>query len=573
MSVVPSPEELTALFDQGALAYEMARRFGLREEADIQVVQTRCIELHNSGTIDLLQIVESGALQALNGSSFFMAMHFLSRILPELNATPARMMACVEALVSRGGQDLAASQPNAAFRSWCSRDPHRANDVIAAAHRSDDLAIRHLTFALESIDAISESRQIALSYSDVRRLCAVTALGRIQDSDPASRSETFALFGSLVNSGADDTLRATMLGATAAILSRSGDAPSPEAVGLLQRLVKDAGDFTIHQSARVLWECRQCLQPEIVACLLETLACLNPANKGTVNELDLGLASLLELRYDEAAITYVTRLLSSPGTPLRLKDLDGFSKTLVSGPPERLSRVIVQWLLPGTPRLCEGLADALRNRDSNGPPLELRAQDLSISPVAQVFLCRKAIGWFFFMPSTAASLLVSVLRVCDAETAQDVQELLVEPLLLNYSNVRQYLQGLAVDDAAKSRVEQALAQNQSYLEALRTVPAIKELHPSEHHRRIERLRIADQMREAHKQAQSQSVLLNLVKRSVVLYGNRSLTLIKDEKEEPRPIEIDLKPFEVSFEMPRMEVVDPIGLDFTLRVFRTERMAS
>lgn len=574
MGTIPTSEELAALFDNGMLAGEMARRFKLNDQTEIQAVEARCAELHNAGTLDLLRLVESDALQGLNGTDFFLAAHFFCKVLPELEATPARMMACVEALVLRGGEDMAANQPNAAFRTWCAKDPSRAHEVLAAARDGDDLASRHLTFALEAMNDITEARKIALAYDDARRFSAITALGRMDDDDPSSRAETLTTFSTLLDSGADDKLRANMLHATAAILARSRDVPSPQAAALVRRLVKDAGEFTVHQSAHVLWAYPHALQPDIVAGLLEALARLNPANKGTVNELDLGLQSLLDRGHDEAAIAYVTQLLSCPDGSLELKDLDSFTGRLLSGPSDRLSRVVVRWLLLGTERLCHGLANALQGRDLSGPPMNLRTEDLAISPSAQVFLCRKAIGWFFLKPTTAASVLVSVLRVCDAETALEVKKLLVESLLLNYfGSVREYLQGLASDDVAKVRVEQALAQNEVYFEAVRAIPVIKELQPSEHHRRIERLRMSDQMRDAHKQAQSQSVLLNLVKRSVLLYGNRSLSFIKDDNDALRPVEMDLKPYGVSFEMPRMEIIDPVGLDFTLRVFRNERMAS
>lgn len=573
MSTIPTTDELTAHFNQGSLAREMARRFSLHDKVDIQVALSRCADLHNSGALDLLQIVESGSLQELNGSDFFLASHFFCQILPLLEAPPTQMMGCVEALVTRGGEDMAANQPNFAFRTWCTKAPRRAREVIAAAHRSDDLASRHLTFALESINAIPESRQIALLYNDDRRLYAITALSRMEDNDLASRAESFAVFSTLLESGADDRLRASMLHATAAILSHSDGVPSPETVALVQRLVKDAGDSTIHQSAHILWAYCQILQPDIVACLLEALENLNPVNKGTVNELDHGLRSLLNHGYEESAIDFVTRLLSYADGSLRLNDFDGFTGALISGPPERLSRIVVKWLQIGSLRLCEGLANALSRHDMNGPVLELQSGDLSISPVVQLFICRKAIGWFFLMPKTAASVLVSVLRVCDDDTAQEVQKLLVDPLLLNYSGVREYLQKLAADDTARNRVEQVLAQNESYLEALRAILLIKELQPSEHHRQIERLSMADQMRDANKKAQDQSVLLNLVKRSVLLYGNRSLSFIKNQENEFRPMEIDLKRFGVSFEMPRMELVDPVGLDFTLRVFRMEKIVS
>lgn len=573
MSTVPTSEKLIALFEQNMLASEMAYRFGLNDQEEIQLVEASCAELHNAGTLDLLGLVESEALQGLTGSDFFMASHFFCRILPELEVTSARMMACVDALVTRGGEDMAANQPNAAFRAWCEKDPRRAHEVIAAARNGDDLASRHLSFALEAINAVTEARQIALVYDDVRRLSAITALSRMKDDAPASRAETLTAFSALLESGADDSLRANMLCATAAILAQDLDAHSTEASNLVSRLVEDAREFTVHQAAHVLWAYGKTLPSDIIACLLEALARLNPANKGTVDKLDFGLQALLELGHNEAAIDYMTKLLSRLDESPDLKEFDSFTRTLISGPPERLSRVVVKWLLIGAPRLCEGLANALLGRGIEGPPLDLKAEDLAISPSAQVFICRKAIGWFFFKPTTAASVLVSVLRICDTETALEVQRLLTETLLLNYSGVRDYLKSLAPDDAAKIRVDQALSENEAYLAALRAIPLIKELEPCEHHRRIERLRMSDQMRDAHKQAQSQSVLLNLVKHSVLLYGNRSLSFIKDGKNSLRPVEMDLKPHGVSFEMPRMEIVDPLGLDYTIRVFRMERMVS
>jgi len=574
MTTIPTTEELINLFDQGMLAVEMAHKFRLNAPAELEAVEVRCVELHNAGFIDLLRLVESDALQVLNGADFFKAMHFFCRILPELEAPPARMMACVEALVTRGGEDMMASKPNAAFRAWCTKDPRRAREVIAAAQGGDDLASRHLTFALEARHAIIKARQIALAYDGTRRLSAITALGRMKDDDPASCAETLVTFSKLLGTGADDNLRANMLQATAAIIARDLDAHSPMVVNLVSRLVEEAGEATVHQSAHILWANREALQPEIIASLLKALSHINPTNKGTVRELDFGLQSLLESGHDEAAIGYVTQLLSRQDNDLGLDEFNSFTNTLISGPIERLSRVVVQWFLIGMTRLCDGLSKAIRSRGSmDGPPLNLRAEDLAISPTAQVFICRKAIGWFLFKPTTAASVVVSVLRICDAETALKVQKLLSEILLLNYSGVREYLEALAPDDAAKGRVSQCLADSAAYLTALKAIPIIKELEPSEHHRRIERLRMSDQMRDVHKQARARSVFLNLVKQSVLLYGNRSVSFIKDGNDALRPVEMDLKPYGVSFEMPRMEIIDPVGLEHMLNVFRSERLLS
>ena len=564
MDVEPTSAELVGLFEHGEFACQMAHRFGIDGRTDTRVVEERCIALHNAGTIDLLTLVEANALQDLPGTDFFMAAHFFCRLLPELDATADRMMRCVTELVTRGGQDGAANEPNAAFRKWCGNIPQRAKEIIAAAHKGNELAGHHLSFALEAISDLIEARRMALEYEDDRRQAAIAALGRIEHSNSESCAETIAVFNALLDGGISDAVRASVLHATMGILARGSDISSVDANTLISRLVKNPGKFTIHQCARALWAYREALTQDIVTFLLDALGHLESTNKGTVEELDLGLQVLLELGYDDEAVSFATKLLSRPDDDLELR-------TLLSGSPDLLSRAVIRWLELGAPRLCGGLANAIQGKGLDGAPLNLKAADLAISPAAQLFICRKAIGWFFFKPTTAASVLVSVLRICDVRTAEEVQKLLVDPLLQNYGSVREYLEGLAPDDAANKAITWALAQNEAYFDAQRSIPLIVELQPSEHHRRIEHLRISDQMRDAHKQAESSSVFLSLVSRSVLLYGNRSLSFIDDGHDKLRPMEVDLHSHGISYEMPRMEVVDPVGLDYILRVFRKERM--
>lgn len=571
MDTAPTSEELVELFERRELAAQMARRFGMSGRVDTRVLEERCIALHNAGTIDLLALIEGKAIQALDSSDFFMASHFFCQLLPELEAEPGRMMACVDALVTRGGEDGAAYQPNGAFRKWCANIPQRASEIIAAAHHGDELAGHHLSFALEAISDLTEARRIAIEYEDIRRHAAIAALGRIEHPDSESCIETFAVFNALLDRGIDDSARASVLHATMEILTRVRDIAPADANALINRLVMDRGKFTLHQCARALWSCREALTQDIVAYLLGALDNLESSNKGTVEELDFGLQVLIENGYAEAAVAFVTRLLSRTDDDLELGALDSFTSTLLTGSPDLLSRVVVHWLELGAPRLCAGLAEAIQGPGLDGVPLSLKPEDLAISPTALLFICRKAVGWFFFKPTTAASILVSVLRVCDMDTSQEVQKLLVDHLLQNYGGVRKYLEDLAPEDAASNAVAQALAQNEAYLDAQRSIPIIVELKPSEHHRRIERLRISDQMRDAHKQAKRESVFLNMVSRSVLLYGNRSLAFVDDGQDKLRPLETDLHSHGISYEMPRMEVVDPVGLDYVLRVFRNERM--
>lgn len=571
METAPTSEELVELFKRGELASQMARQFGVDGRSGTSVIEERCIALHNARTIDLLALVEGNALQRLDDTDFFLASHFFCQLLPELQAEPGRMMACVDALVTRGGNDGAANQPNGAFQKWCANVPQRASEVITAALQGDDLSSQHLSFALTAINDLAEARRIAVGYEDIRRQAAIAALARIEHPNSESCCETFSVFKALLEIGIDDPVRASTLHATMEILARCPEIAPLDENALISQLVMNPGKFTIHQCARALWAYREALTPSIVACLLGALDNLESANKGTVKELDMGLRVLMEHGHDEAALSFVTRLLSRTDDDLELETLDSFTRTLLAGSSDVLGRVVVRWLKLGSPRLCGGLAKAIQGPGLDGAPLSFKAEDLAISPTEQLFICRKAVGWFFFKPTTASSVLVSVLRVCDMDTSREVRKLLVDPLLQNYGGVREYLGSLAPEDAASKAVTWALAQNGSYLEAQRSIPRIVELQPSEHHRRIEQLRISDQMRDAHKKAESGSVFLNLVSRSVLLYGNRSLTFVDDGKDNLRPMEIDLHSHGISYEMPRMEVIDPVGLEYLLRVFRHERM--
>lgn len=568
----PTSEDLLTLYGRGTLAAEMARQFGLTDREEVSLTQARCAELHNTGALDLLKLVEDGSLQALDASAFFLATHFLCNVLPDLQAPSQRVMACVETLVTRGGADGAANQPNAALREWCTRDVTRAQEIIAAARAGDALAGRHLTFALEAMNDIPEARRILGEDDERLRLSAITALGRMKDQDPASRAETIQAFAQMLDRGADDSLRASLLQATAFVMTQDGGASPPEALDLVRRLVNEPGAFVVQQAARVLWAYPEAHQPGLIQLLLSALLRVNAANKGAVNELDHGLRTLMRTGHDEAAVSFVTTLFGGAGE-LDLTELKSFMGALVDGPADRLGKTAVSWLRNGAMRLCEGLAQVLRRQREEEPILELQDFIKDLPPPVQLFICRKAIGFFFLRPRTAASVLVSTLRVCDEPIAEEVQKHLVEQLLLNYGGVREYLSQVSDGDAAKARVDAALAANTAYLDGLRSVPDLKEFHPSELHRRIEHLRMADQMQAASKQARSQSVLLSFVKRSVLLYGSRSLSFIRDDGDRLRPMEMDLKAFGVSFELPRMQIADPVGLDYALRVYRAERMAS
>lgn len=85
----------------------------------------------------------------------------------------------IQLLVEKGGEDLAANQPNAAFRKWCASDSKRADEIVSSARASDPLSLRHLVFALESKGDFQEALRSAKASGE-ERIAGVLALSRMK---------------------------------------------------------------------------------------------------------------------------------------------------------------------------------------------------------------------------------------------------------------------------------------------------------------------------------------------------------------------------------------------------------
>lgn len=288
--------------------------------------------------------------------------------------------------------------------------------------------------------------------------------------------------------------------------------------------------------------------------------------------LDHGLQTLLSRGFSAQAIDFVSAYLSKHVDQIEIGSFDSFSQSLVSGPPVVLNHVMVRWLLSGEHALCDGLAAQIRKHGRGEQPFDIEMEEFGLSDSQIYFVCRKAIGYFFTQPIVAGSVLVSALRTATPKLAEALQELLFDPLLISYSGVlRDHLGTLASPDRAAVRIQEVLQRCDAYLQGLRSIEDIKELHPSEHHRELVRVQWNDQMQEAAKEAEKQSVFRSIVKTSVLLYGHRSVSFVENAGGKRRAVEMELKSHSFSFEFPRREIVDPIGLAESLLRFRSERL--
>jgi hypothetical protein len=560
-------------FESGDLLQLIFRSVSFAHGDEKAQIQATCVELHNDGRIDLLGILTADTLRDIKGSNFFVGQHFYDQVIPLLQADVEEMMRVVNLLVETGGSDLAANVPNEAFRKWCEADLTRAQFVIEAAKADEEIAIKFLTFALSAKGDVPESIRFVDEYSDTRRLSGIVALGRMAWEDRANALDALSVFSRALQRQPDDGLRTNVLMAALDIATKADIHSCADVADLVATICESPNPATLFACARAVSFFGKTLDGGVLLLLLGRLKTLDPQDKGTVETLDHALSLLLNSTHSKHALTFAEELLVSTGDQLDLTDFDSFSYALLQLPPVKFNEIFVSWMISGIPSLCRGLSSLLASADRRETPLDLSLQIGGLSSKQKLFLCRKAIGYLFLHPIVAASVLVSVLRtdLC-RDTATEVRNLLFNPLLLNYEgSVREFLQTIAQEDISHPYLVTVIEENQRYLDGLHSTGAIKEIEPTEHQRQVEMLRNNDQARQIHKDAMKKSILHDLVSHSVVLYGRRTLAYLEGPNGKRTPFEMDLQEHGMSIELPRMDVIDPIGLDCMIRVFRVETL--
>jgi hypothetical protein len=186
-----------------------------------------------------------------------------------------------------------------------------------------------------------------------------------------------------------------------------------------------------------------------------------------------------------------------------------------------------------------------------------------------ITICHKAVGYLILAPVVAASFVVAALRAGDKSAEPELVQLLLQSLLINFGeSVAVYSKGVPKGDKAYRPVRRALRLHRAYVEGLDIETTIKELFPSSYQRGAVRQKHYVMQREIRKEAERQSVFYGLAQHSTLLYGRKALTYMRGADEPP--VSVEMKTVSAGFEMPRLQIVDPVGLDWLLRIFRLSR---
>jgi hypothetical protein len=572
-------DEIVAQASAGTLLDAIFNQYGRHWFKDDDPTIVALAEQHNQGAINLLSIVTQESIEPYKGPTFFKGQHVYRALISRLDASAADLLTVVQTLLDGAGHDMAAGLPVEEFAKWCSLDPARPGELLALVDADFPSADRFLTIAIKN--GVNVDREYFLdraygfltSGTETQKQAAINALGQVLLRDDADWARWLPAFAALVSASESDFTYSVIL---TAIARRLADAPEKYHNALADlgiAITKILGDQVLDAVARTTAFDGDHIPDRLLEGMLDALRHVKSTNLGTIEILDFTLVKLAERGDLERARALIDHLIRRSEDPIDAEKFDSFWHKLAEIGGHAMDDWIVAWLLDGDYTLCSALDDNLFSVDSDERTLAINFTRYSLSDADHSYLARKSIGTFFLKSRVMASILVSLLRTASTEQADQIVDLLVDPIMFNYSSLGEgYLKNIASDhaDPAQPHAERALARLGAYLDGLKLIGRVPELHPSERERTLEWQRHSDSMAEAHRQARCNSILASIVTESVLLYGTRSVSWVPDLGAEPRRIETPLATISHSFEIPRVDIVDPMGLQLMLIGFRSEK---
>lgn len=527
------------------------------------------IELHNSSQIDLVKLLHSSDGGCVEHNYFKLSKAF-AQALPTLAADTEAVIKCISHLSSLAGSDCGLYE---AFKDFCKVKPERPaqsvqfilnkknaqyphyflSNAILAAHETEvDWAVKMIGLLTEhSLQTFRQQGYFAAAClmpdeSQSERLWKILKHSSETEIDESSKA---ALFRAILRHGIQFHSHWDRI------------------YELLESFLINPSSNLLHEISRQIAFERTELPEKLLTLLIEHLRTITPQEKAIIDNIDYLLVKLFKQELNLLATSLLESLICQN---IELSAFDYLSSYLLENHSSLLSQLATKWFLSADKYLCKAVSDLLaRSGDKN---IELSA-DLSIldSDMKKVFVCQKAVGWLFASAATTGNFIISLYGTCTLGTQAELEQLLFEPLLLSYpGEFGKFLEHKADEGVHNELCSRLLAKLEKYHADLDKIHHIKELRSPSENVRIYWKNVNLSMQKARDDG-PKSIFENLFTVQNLLYGNSSIYYVHDGFDKKHRAEMKMNKISFSTEMPRLNVIDPEGLNYLLKVFRVSRL--
>ncbi len=533
-------------------------------------------ELHDDGTLDLLEVFRSDQLPAAD-PTFFRFQQVFCLTLPLIRCSVAEAAATCEVLFDKAGNDLAAGQVYDALVNWLQLSPSRSAEGLMFVRSDLDKQTgitRHVLVAGAAHDPekyAEEALDLSRQPQPHIRQDALLALGRIAPEDDGSILDRITeRLEQVIESPGSDRDAACAVGAALQLLDRFGERLVPVVEPLLIKACTNPQPMTCQAITVGLHGGHSSYTEAMIDASFSAMQHVDGDAPVTIQFIDV-ILSQWDLDGDRQRVLRLLRyLLGNRDNSIDLEALGSFRHKLTNGPADLLGWYVVSLLLAGDHRLSLVACRLLPHNEAPAG-LDIDLTEFALDPAWVPFLARKILGYCLAHKAGASALLLSCLRAASDENRADVEALIWSYFLLNYPGEIEWLEGaISADDPAEVSVKRLSSSLARYLEGLQRTGLCSAFQPSARDRLMQVHRQNDLARTIWKEAQERSVMSQLVHRSVLLYGSGSVYYVPaDEGSDPQRQEMPLASFQQEIDMPRLEALDPVGLQNTILRFRSE----
>lgn len=298
-----------------------------------------------------------------------------------------------------------------------------------------------------------------------------------------------------------------------------------------------------------------------------------------LDELDYSLSRLLhtELAHAEPVLEFLeVWVRAHPGSTVGKREFadrfDACTQAMRSHPP-LLSRVFTRWMLTdgqATANAAAGMVTDMRTEGHMAIEFDRAVLD-NATEADLLYLVKRMLG-FLLEPKQMISLALSLLDLRNAKerVLPFLRWMLYEEIGYDYpgttSDALQKRAAQEIDADVRKLLGNIAEQLKADMSALEALPRLRELRVSMALRRDLAKARAKAMQSSIREAQKQSVFARLVTHVHIKAGETSFQHHGDSWTEP----MHFASHSVSFEMPRREVLDPVGNAYRRLQLRTAK---
>jgi len=301
---------------------------------------------------------------------------------------------------------------------------------------------------------------------------------------------------------------------------------------------------------------------------LPLLHAVAPSSRRTIDDLDYVLSTVLEsdAEHRSEVVGFLTEwtLRHSGSSPVEETFAQSFHQCLykLAEQPDILASIITEWLSHEARQLAAAAAGMLaefavsRFHAVHFDPEKLGSMDTD----ELLFLARRMLG-FVHDPQQLLSLSLSMLNVNEdalRKTMPLLRTLIVDEIGYDYPGTTMEALTTAATLDARADVQHALEEWRQFIESeqkvLDELPRLDELRPPSQLQRQFALARGKQMERARENASQKSIVRQLATEIPLKAGRGCFNHVHGEYSEPS----QLSSFSYSMELPRREILDPVG---------------